>query len=237
MALFIRLAGNDATHVLLSKTMENAFKRAYPFEVRTRVVLNAGLIGKADATPARMSGPLVLGHLSRLGPKKGLQDVLSTFEVMAKTGMVRLILAGPPEDKDSQRRIKALEASYPDLVEWWGPVSGARKEEFYNSIDVFLFPVRQDEAQPLVLLESMQHGRPCIAYAREVISEMLVDSGGVVVDQAEDFADSSLQILLHWVENRASFASAAASARHHFDVLLRASIAQRNDLIDLIVGS
>lgn len=221
MAMFIRLAGNDATHILLSRSMEKAFSRAYSFETKTEVVLNAGLIEKSQFLPPKAFGPLVLGHLGRLGPKKGLQEVLSTFAAISKAGPVRLILAGPPEDDDSRLKIEAFKAKHPGLVEWWGPVSGARKEEFYNTIDAFLFPVRQNEAQPLVLLEAMQHGRPCIAYARDVISEMLVGSGGVIIDQAGNFVEYAPETLLRWLANRATLAQAAVTTRLRFEALFQ----------------
>lgn len=55
-----------------------------------------------------------------------------------------------------------------------GPVSAASKQDFFDGIDVFLFPSRyRNETEPLVVLEAMAQGVPVVASALGCIPEML----------------------------------------------------------------
>lgn len=66
----------------------------------------------------------------------------------------------------------------PDSVEWVGPVSGGDKDAFYRSLDVFVFPSEyRFEAQPLVVLEALSYGVPCLVTDQGYMGELVQKTG------------------------------------------------------------
>ena len=81
--------------------------------------------------------------------------MLETFEAICADGVKsRLLLAGPIVDKGAHALLLQARAKFGDALVEHGSVSGASKEIFFRSVDVFLFPSRyKDEAQPLVIFK------------------------------------------------------------------------------------
>jgi glycosyltransferase involved in cell wall biosynthesis len=81
-------------------------------------------------------------------------------------------------------------AKFGDAIVEYGSVTGAAKDAFFKSIDVFLFPSRyQYEAQPLVTLEALSYGVSALT-TRHGYSAEIVDRLGTATDVTEfvDFA-------------------------------------------------
>lgn len=229
MDLIVRIGGGDTVHVSLANSMAIAFREQYPGACRSVVMGNARFV-VPQATPAiPVCRRLVLGHLSRLGASKGLPDVLRTFDALVENCDAELILAGPPDDDETRSAIEDLIARHPSRVQWLGPVYDARKAEFYEMIDVFLFP-SPSEAQPLVVLEALQAGRPTVAFSRGTIEEVLSGSGGVLIDPSEDFATRAIPRLASWSADRKSLIAAGELSRRRFDGLLQQSEEEMRDL-------
>jgi len=137
-------------------------------------------------------------HLSTLCRQKGALVILSAIPlVLQKRRDVKFILAGEwarKEDRlaaDSLIRREALEK----YLLWPGHVTGERKEQLYQSADLFLFPGIQPEGQPLVLLEAMAAGLPVLYTDRGCVSETVMqDENGLQV-AANDPADLASKIL------------------------------------------
>jgi glycosyltransferase involved in cell wall biosynthesis len=218
--LVTRVGGQCATHVLLTKGMATAFEAQYPHAEQSVVLGNAAFLAPQTVQRIPARKPLVLGHLSRLGPDKGLPDVLRAYDVLAESDDAHLVLAGPADNDEMRHAIEEIIARHPSRVRWLGPVSGELKAEFFESIDVFLFPSR-NEAQPLVILEALQAGRPSIAFARGTIGEMLMDSGSILIDPSEEFAARAIPQLALWSADRDSLISAGELSRERFANLLR----------------
>lgn len=76
------------------------------------------------------------------------------------------------------------------LIRYHGRKYGAEKEAFWQQADIFVFPTHySNECFPLVLLEAMQHGVPCIS-TREGGIEGIVRDGesGLLVERNNDTA-------------------------------------------------
>jgi glycosyltransferase involved in cell wall biosynthesis len=162
-----------------------------------------------------------------------LPDVLRTFDALEKRDNAHLVLAGPAANDEMRHAIEDMIARYPSRVRWLGPVSGEGKAQFYESIDVFLFP-SPNEAQPLVILEAMQAGRPSIAFARGTIEEILTGSGGIVIDPSEDFVAHAVPQVALWSVNRDSLIAAGELARERFASLLQESEDEMARLVRLL---
>jgi glycosyltransferase involved in cell wall biosynthesis len=217
MALLARCAESEVVHIFLCPRMERLYRSHYPWARQYMLLSNAWHFDPADSPPARQDSFLVLGHLSNLGPEKGLYDVLDTLRgMLAQRKRVRLVLAGPPTTPDIRKNIEAAMKEFGDALDYRGPVFGADKDKFYRDIDVFLFPTR-NEGQPFVVFEAMSQGVPSICYERGCLAGGLAEGGGIVVSPESNFVDVALPILVGWANDSAGLRDARNSslARAH----------------------
>lgn len=233
LTLLDYVARAQSTHILLSNGMAIMLEELSRHAKNTVVMGNAILLPSRHPAQISLKGPLILGHLSRLGPNKGLPDVLCIFEKMATAGAdVRLELAGPTETNESALAIRQLVAKYPGRVNWHGTVEGEGKKFFFDAIDVFLLPTRyKDEAQPLVLLEAMQAGKPCVAFGRGAIPELLASSGGCAIDVMRDFSVVAMPLLLEWCNDRQKLRDAGRASSERFAMLLSEAERASSELV------
>lgn len=88
-----------------------------------------------------------------------------------------------------------------DFVKMPGVVKGFEKEELLRSADIFVFPPKAQEGQPLVILEAMAVGLPVISTDRGAIRETVLDSVTGFVVQPGD-RDALLKMLLQMIEDK-----------------------------------
>ena len=67
-----------------------------------------------------------------------------------------------------------------------GPVAGAKKTEMLLHADVFVFPPRAPEGQPLVILEAMAANLPIVTTDRGAIKETVLDGVNCFIVSAGD---------------------------------------------------
>lgn len=140
-------------------------------------------------------------------------------------------IAGPFEDTETEAAVRARLADLPE-VEYVGPQYGADKDDFYESVDVLLFPTQyENEAEPVTIHEATAHGLPIIAYARGCIGDMITPEIGVAVDPHDDFVSAAVTRLAEWCAEPQSFGRASAAAAELFD---KNSIRARDQLQTLI---
>lgn len=94
-----------------------------------------------------------------------------------------------------------------DLAIYYGRKYGTDKEVFFNNADIFVFPTYYpNECFPLVLLEAMQHGLPCITTNEGGVPD-IIDNGktGLLVERqnAQDLADKIGWLIDHPTERSA----------------------------------
>jgi glycosyltransferase involved in cell wall biosynthesis len=87
-----------------------------------------------------------------------------------------------------------------------GGIYSTEKNSFYARADIFVFP-SHNEAFPLVLLEAMQHGLPCISTDIGGTSDMITDqvNGYLVPVQRPEMLADRIQNLISDPEKRAAF--------------------------------
>lgn len=172
MATLVRVAGPQAVHVFLSEAMARAFRARYAAPIRQDVLNNALFVPPRPQRP-REDGPLRIGLLSNLSREKGLHDFLALARRLHEAGSpVECLLAGPAR-LDSDRKL-IEEAQQRGELLWRGPLYGAQKDDFFDEIDLFVFPTRYEfEAQPTVIYEAFAAGVPVIARQRGTIAEQV----------------------------------------------------------------
>lgn len=219
MALLARCAGSEAVHIFLCPRMESRYRSHYPWARSYLLLSNAWHMEPAETPPARPDNFLVLGHLSNLGPEKGLHEVLETFrKLSARNRRARLILAGPPTSPEVRKTIEDAQKEFGDALDYRGAVYGADKDKFYRDIDVFVFPTHYaNEAQPYVVFEAMSQGAPSVCYARGCLAGDLSEGGGLAVPAEANFVDAAMSFLGDWQGNSAGLRAARSSslARAH----------------------
>jgi glycosyltransferase involved in cell wall biosynthesis len=229
MNQLLKFSPRNTTHIFLCDKMADSFRAQYRTtwnakRQRSIVVSNAFILGEqpepmsiqADATP------LTIGHLSNLTIEKGLQRFLDLFEACGHFGPVNALIAGPADDKVAAIINEAVRLS-DGRLNWLGPIYGAEKETFYNSIDVFVMPTAYiNEAQPLVLIEALAHGVPVIATDVGCIGCDHVTSPGYIAP-IESFVKDSVRWLEAQKVSSSSRIASSLSAKACFDHMQRAS--------------
>ncbi|HYX97533.1 MAG TPA: glycosyltransferase [Geodermatophilus sp.] len=122
---------------------------------RVHVVPNGVDVPADPAGPAGRAVPRI-GALGRLTAQKGFDVLLDAVRLLTGDGVaVEVVVGGEGRDGD---RLRAAAAGLP--VTFRGFVDDVRG--FLAGLDVFCLPSRR-EALPLVLLEAMAEGLPCVA--------------------------------------------------------------------------
>lgn len=212
----VRVAGSDAVHITQSPKMAERLNRVYG-AARVVPVSNAVFF-----VPPNSAAPIrprleTLGFLSNITPKKGVFAFLDLCAAARDKGLpLRARLAGPFQDGETERQVRAQLATLPG-VDYVGPKYGAEKDDFYAGIDALIFPTRYvNEAEPVTLHEAMSHGIPVIAYGRGCIPEIVGPDCGRVIDPSAPFVPAALAQIDAWLADSAAFEAASKAAVARF---------------------
>ena len=123
--------------------------------------------------------PQVL-FLSNLIAEKGVLVLLDACQILRNQGMTfRCHIVGSETEEINSVRIRQEidHRGLNGIVEYLGKRYGEEKEAEYDRSDIFVFPTfYSKECFPIVLLEAMQHGLPCISTREGGIAD-IVDDG------------------------------------------------------------
>ncbi len=196
MRLLVGAGSGKAVHIVLSPEMAEALVARYGRPIKAVVLSNAAFVPqptqKPDARPVEQR-PFTIGLLANLDATKGLFAFLELLEAAAARGLpVYGLLAGPLSNAVDRTTFDAARTRLGDRLKWLGGVGGAKKQAFFEGIDLFVFPTTYAaEAQPMVLFEAQAAGVPAIAYDRGAIKRQVGDAG-VVVPREADFVEIAL---------------------------------------------
>ena len=158
-----------------------------------------------EAAPVRKpsDGPARILFLSNLLADKGVRVLLDALEILQKRGVpFRCDLVGGETqeiraaDLADEMRKRNLEGN----VRYLGKRFGEEKATILDESDIFVFPTfYPNECFPLVLLEAMAHGLPCISTEEGAVPDILDDgeTGLIAKKKAPaDLADKIESLLL-----------------------------------------
>jgi glycosyltransferase involved in cell wall biosynthesis len=135
--------------------------------------------------------------VGRLTPVKGQHLLIDAVGKLAQQGRrVRLRLVGGGEDESSLRECAARLAS-PESVVFEGAVNQDRIRGFYATADVFCLPSFA-EGLPVVLMEAMAMGIPCVSTSIAGIPELIrneVDGLLVPASDIEALVDALARLM------------------------------------------
>ncbi len=217
MRIFLALCGDEATHIVLAPPMQRDLQRLYRAAKRVRVLSNAIFIPQHAVRREFNGRPLRVGHVSNLSKDKGVVAVIECMrQLHERCPEIELVLAGPAEDPDVKELLHSAFCEFGGKFTYLGGLTGDQVKQFYEHIDVFLFPtLYEHEAEPLVLLEAVSLGVPAIATDRGCISYLLGPNCGLVVGAAE-FVEGAVEQITNWTLRRDELARASDRARARF---------------------
>lgn len=164
---FIRsLLKNSSLVIVPSSYFLKVVKMKFPFTDDTKIVVSpsGGIDSKVFFPLKRTANPVLhLGFVSRIEEDKGWRVLLeSLIQLRNKKISFRCDFVG----KGSQVEELKLEIKNKNLenqVHFLGLMNQEKLNEFYNSLDIFVFPtMRESESLGLVGLEAMACGTPVI---------------------------------------------------------------------------
>jgi glycosyltransferase involved in cell wall biosynthesis len=231
--LLSRLAGKTTLHVALDEFMAKDIKARYPVVVNVVVAHNASHV-VPPALEQWSDRTLTCGFMSNLSREKGLDTFLDCLRIARSAGLeLQAVLAGPPDSQEAERIIAAAREEFGGMLKVLGPASGASKQAFFRSIDVFLFPSRyRIEAQPLVILEAMSYAVPVVATPQGYCAELVGNAG--VSAPSVDFAAAATAFLTRCHNDTEYRRNMGAEARKRYEMLKRDADVQLDDLISEI---
>jgi phenylacetate-CoA ligase len=121
------------------------------------VLPNPVVVPETTGTPSRL--PMIL-FLGKLGPKKGIPELLQAIRLVQEHGLeARWVLAGDGDVSATRREVMSL--PHPESVEVPGWVEEDEVARLLGSAAVFVLP-SHFEGKPIALLEAMAHGLPSV---------------------------------------------------------------------------
>lgn len=219
MDWLIRTAGTRGIHVVACPEMLRDLRVMYPRQFGSAFV-TPGIVGPKSAVSSDSgecffpgSRRFRLGMLSNLTLAKGVGEAIDTLENCLRVGLdVELLLAGPIRDEASRNRIESARLRHGDRLKHLGPLYDDRKDEFYRSLDAFIFPTRYpNESWGIVLNEALMAGVP-VATFRRGCTAYLVGDAGLVVEQNQSFSELATAQVKAWIDDQEAYARARAIA-------------------------
>jgi len=230
--LLVKTLDASAINVTLSKSMSSRLERMYKTKKGVSIS-NSVFCCKStiqhENTRCELS---TVGFISNISEEKGVLEFLDLMEALEKERLsLQGLLAGPFQDYKIKEkvydRIKRIKN-----VSYVGPKYGSAKEDFYDKIDILIFPTHyKNEAEPLIALEAMRKGVPVIAYKRGCIPEIISADCGKIVPESENFIESAMEQIKNWILYPKKFEEASKSAISNFLVNYRKNISIKRDLL------
>lgn len=154
----------------------------------------------AEPSAIRHNAIPKLLFLSNLLIDKGVFTLLDACKILKDKGYQFTcdFVGGETADINAERFNQEVQArELAGIAEYKGKKYGAEKEEILKNVDLFILPT-YNECFPLVLLEAMQQGLPCIASNEGGIADIIIpnETGYIVPKKsAQELADK-IEILL-----------------------------------------
>lgn len=224
MRTLVRIAGKDALHVTLCGRMAELLRCQYGRNMRVRVISNAAVVPPLSDSPANERTALrSIGFLSNISKEKGVFLFIEIAEELQRRGVDLMArIAGPFQDESVEAQVLARIAQS-GCLEYTGPKYGEDKTQFFDAVDVLVFP-SQNEAEPLTVHEAMSRALPVLSLDRGCIAEIVPPTAGSVLVDGDDVVCRAADILAEWWRKAELVRERSRVARAEYLKLRQASL-------------
>jgi len=143
--------------------------------------------------------PLQVLFLSNLRRRKGvIEAVEAALRTLRAVPGSRFVFAGSWEDDVLRQHVERLCIGNADRIDFRDELTGDAKSRLLASSSVLLFPPREPEGHPRVVLEALAAGLPVVTTNRGAIAETVEDgvSGYVLPDPDPESLANHVSLLL-----------------------------------------
>ncbi|MBI5848251.1 MAG: glycosyltransferase family 4 protein [Nitrospirae bacterium] len=183
--------------IVLGEKLRSLFANHFPNE-RIFVVPN-GADFPVNPGVKKISGRVRLLYLANLQASKGIEDVMeAAVRIREQSGIAgyELHVVGDWFSDGIKENILELVQRNDLPVIFHGIATGAEKWSFFREADIFIFPPREPEGHPWVIIEAMAAVLPIISTDQGAITESVIDGlNGFIVD-TQSPAQIAAKILL-----------------------------------------
>jgi glycosyltransferase involved in cell wall biosynthesis len=199
--------------IVLGNNLKYLFDGFYP-DSKIFVCPNGGTY----TIPARTKTeklPLRILYLGNLQPSKGIEDVIEAASLLNKSGLIDFefeIIGGWRKDDVKERCLNKVKIENLS-VKFFPPEASKEKFNLMANADIFLFPPREPEGHPWVIVEAMASSLPIISTDQGAIIESVIDgyNGYVVPSNSPMEIAEKLKLLLSNDELRDNMSKASHS--------------------------
>jgi glycosyltransferase involved in cell wall biosynthesis len=173
---FVRFVlGKTSGVIVLGERLKSIFLGWIP-EDRIYVCPNGGDFSIPEK-PLSTDDTIRLLYIGNLQPGKGVDDLLQAFCLLPEPikSRTELTLLGAWRDTETRQRCTELIQTKGLRVLVYGQHESGRKFELLSKADLFVFPPRDPEGHPWVIVEAMAAGLPVITTDRGAIAESVED--------------------------------------------------------------
>ena len=145
-------------------------------------------------------------YLGNLQPSKGIEDLIEAIALLNTEDLQKIeveVIGGWRKESTRLKCLKLIQ-DFSLPVSFYSPEVSLQKFEFLSNADIFVFPPREPEGHPWVIVEAMAAGLPIISTDRGAIIESVKDGdNGFIVPLADPRAIAeALKTLLADPEKR-----------------------------------
>jgi glycosyltransferase involved in cell wall biosynthesis len=232
MEFLVFASSSDASHVVACDKMSLDLNRQYPIASSFFKLSGIFTVNKDYSCTVRNQLKSV-GFLSNLTLDKGVDDFIEIAEAASNLKLpIQFILAGPFFDKELEilcvKRINRIAN-----LKYIGAISHDKKKDFFDSIDLFIFPTRhKDESEGIVILEALSFGIPVIAKSRGCIEDILKSFSGYTIKNKKDFISLALNLIQSYLKKPSKYTRDSKNAYSRFVKLKKESFCDMEIFLD-----
>lgn len=218
-SLLLMVAPRRHLHLVLCQDMARKLMARYRRKLDYCHISNLCFFPPRPIAARERSELQSIGFLSNISLDKGIDRFLDLAGRLAARDDIRFHIAGPFANEDARLYVERRLADLPNVI-YRGPLYGEQKQEFYDTIDLFVFLSRySNEAEPLVIYEAMSAGLPVVVTARGCLCEMADPEAAVIIDRNGDDIDSVVRRITEWKDVPESYARACVASTRHLEQL------------------
>jgi len=172
--------------IAVSENTKKDILKYFKINPKKVIVVHEGVSKEFYPMKNKENKEIKIGYIGGLGKRKNVEFILKLAE---KIPNVKFIIGGRGPDKERLERI-SIKLMLKN-VEFSGFIPDSKMNEFYNSLDFFIFPSFY-EGFGLPVVEAMACGVPCIVSDRGSLPEV-IGNAGLIID-IDDLSDSCERI-------------------------------------------